>query len=50
MTGRLLIGTSENCVYELMDGTAKYVMQGHSMELWGLAVHPIENLVVTAGG
>ncbi|XP_065192745.1 77 kDa echinoderm microtubule-associated protein-like [Sycon ciliatum] len=48
--GQLYIGTTRNGILKgsLGEGFAT-VINGHSDELWGLAVHPSENLFISAG-
>lgn len=46
----LLVGTTKNCILQgtIMLGF-QTVVQGHTEELWGLAVHPNQNQFVTCG-
>uniref|UniRef100_A0A8C7YLT6 EMAP like 1 n=1 Tax=Oryzias sinensis TaxID=183150 RepID=A0A8C7YLT6_9TELE len=46
----VLIGTTKNFVLQgSLDGEFKCITQGHTDELWGLAVHPCKPLFLTCG-
>jgi len=47
--GKIAIGTVKNDIFVLdtANGVSKVVMEGHSDEFWGLAVHPTEPVIVT---
>lgn len=46
----LYVGTTRNCIIEGTFGDRfRYLLQGHSGELWALATHPEEHSFVTAG-
>ncbi|XP_056128797.1 echinoderm microtubule-associated protein-like 1 [Lampris incognitus] len=46
----MLIGTTKNCVLQgSLDGEFLPITQGHTDELWGLAVHPLKPQFLTGG-
>lgn len=47
----VIIGTKRNVLYQvdMASGTKKRIAQGHTDEVWGLAVHPTDDLIVSSG-
>uniref|UniRef100_T1J5S7 HELP domain-containing protein n=1 Tax=Strigamia maritima TaxID=126957 RepID=T1J5S7_STRMM len=46
----IIVGTTRNCILQgSFNLTFQTIVQGHTEELWGLAIHPTQNQFITGG-